>query len=270
MESKKTYRVSYEECIRRSRKVHGDKYTYYAPDNYNGTSQRIKIKCNKCGNVFKQTLSVHYKGSGCPICGLNKIREQKKGKPRNDLKKIKYGCAYCDCETSVGNSKPYLVWSGILQRCFSKKFQKKEPTYINCRVCDEWLLYSNFEKWYKEHYVEGYEIDKDLLSCNNNKIYSPNTCVFLPKEINRVLRSCKTKKKHSLPTGVFIINNEIIAKNSNKYLGIFPSVEKAQQAYFKSKKEHIIRLANKWKDNIERRAYNALINLDVVNFFNNK
>lgn len=48
--------------------------------------------------------------------------------------------------------------------------------------CDEWLSFSVFAKWFKIAYVEGYHLDKDLLfKCN--KIYSPDTTIFIPGEI---------------------------------------------------------------------------------------
>lgn len=78
------------------------------------------------------------------------------------------------------------------------------------------------KKWFNQHYVEGFEIDKDLLSNKNKKLYSPETCVFLPREINRFL--CKTtNKKSQLPLGVYVSGGSIIAIHRKKYLGVFKS-----------------------------------------------
>lgn len=260
------FRVSYETCIQRCIETHGNEYIYYRPKEYTGTDQRIKIKCKKCGNVFEQSLRVHYGGSGCPVCGLRKIGEKSKGKSNQSAKRLIYGCAFCDSQNTIRGVYCYKVWRGVLDRCFDVKFQEKEPSYKGCSVCNEWLLYSNFEKWFNQHYVEGFEIDKDLLSNKNKKLYSPETCVFLPREINRFL--CKTtNKKDQLPLGVYVSGGSIIAKHRKRYLGAFQTIEEANTAYLKAKKEYVIELANKWKDKIESRAYDALINLDVDNFF---
>lgn len=72
-----------------------------------------------------------------------------------------------------------------------------------------------------------------------------------------------------MPVGVHIVSGCITASCGQDYLGSFKTVEDARIAYLKEKKKRITELANKWKDKIESRAYDALINLDVENFFNN-
>ena len=131
-------------------------------------------------------------------------------------------------------------------------------------------MFSAFEEWFNNHYVEGFEIDKDLLSGVGCKLYSPETCVFLPMEINRFLGGKSTKIREGLPLGVFISGKRFIAQHGRTYLGTFDTIEEARNAYLKAKKEYITKLANKWKDKIEPRAYDALINLDVEKFFDNK
>jgi len=88
-------------------------------------------------------------------------------------------------------TKPYSIWKSILQRCYSNKCHSIHPTYQNCTVCEEWLQYSNFLKWYENNYVEGYHIDKDIL-IEGNTIYSLDYCVFIPKELNNLLTDRKS------------------------------------------------------------------------------
>lgn len=57
-----------EQFISDAKKVHGDKYDYSFVE-YKGNNEYIKIKCNKCCNIFRQTPSSHLAGSGCPYCG---------------------------------------------------------------------------------------------------------------------------------------------------------------------------------------------------------
>ena len=90
--------------------------------------------------------------------------------------------------------KSYARWSKMIQRCYDEDFKKEHPTYNNCYVCDEWLCYENFEKWWNEHYYEleseWVELDKDIL-IKGNKVYSPETCVFTPKAINILFKKHK-------------------------------------------------------------------------------
>lgn len=92
------------------------------------------------------------------------------------------------CSDDKGNSLPfYKTWTSMLYRCFSEKKQEERPTYKDCTVCNEWLLLSNFKKWYDSQYKEeGWHLDKDIL-VPNNKVYSPTTCRFVPSNINNLL-----------------------------------------------------------------------------------
>lgn len=84
--------------------------------------------------------------------------------------------------------KRYTTWHAIAERCYSKKYKEKKNSYEGITMCEEWLNYQNFSKWYDENYyeVEGerIELDKDIL-VRGNKIYSPDTCIFVPSSINR-------------------------------------------------------------------------------------
>lgn len=56
-----------EEFIRKSRKIHGDKYDYSLVD-YSGNNIPVKIKCSLHG-IFEQKPDKHLIGHGCPKCG---------------------------------------------------------------------------------------------------------------------------------------------------------------------------------------------------------
>lgn len=118
--------------------------------------------------------------------------------------KLVYGAGINDISESTcvnGNDLPYVVkWRGMLSRCYSTLYQKRQPTYIGCTVCDEWLLLSNFKKWYDENYIDGFQLDKDILVVGN-KIYSPDTCRFVPVYLNMLLTNNRIDKR-KFPTGV--------------------------------------------------------------------
>ena len=87
------------------------------------------------------------------------------------------------------NTRVYDTWKAMLQRCYSEKEHERHPTYIGCEVYEGWHNFQNFAKWYKDNYYEvGNEkmcLDKDILF-KGNKIYSPDTCIFVPETINKL------------------------------------------------------------------------------------
>lgn len=97
----------------------------------------------------------------------------------------------------------YHVWRGMLRRCYQDTGEAK--TYFGIvKVCDEWLSFEEYEKWYDDNYIEGYEVDKDFTS-PLIKIYSPDTCSFIPNKINAIIGKKKynTVRIHKgLPVGV--------------------------------------------------------------------
>jgi hypothetical protein len=91
-------------------------------------------------------------------------------------------------EYSTRDIKAYKCWNRMLERCYSERWHKSKPTYIGCKVCEDWHNYQVFAKWYFENHPQDggdYHLDKDL-GCYgmNGKIYSPETCIFVPPEIN--------------------------------------------------------------------------------------
>lgn len=87
----------------------------------------------------------------------------------------------------------YWKWKSMLQRCYSPKLQEIRPTYVGCCVCEEWLTFSNFKAWMEVQDWEGKQLDKDLLT-PGNKVYSPETCVFVDKRVNLFLIECSATR----------------------------------------------------------------------------
>jgi len=81
------------------------------------------------------------------------------------------------------DSKSYKVWHCMLQRCYDESILERYPTYRGCTVAEEWHNFQNFAEWFEENYVEGYQLDKDI-KVKGNKIYSPNTCMFVSPQEN--------------------------------------------------------------------------------------
>ncbi|WP_075810079.1 hypothetical protein [Clostridium perfringens] len=47
--------------------------------------------------------------------------------------------------------KSYEIWRDMLRRCYDEIHKEKRKTYKDCSVCEEWLYYPNFKKWYNEN-----------------------------------------------------------------------------------------------------------------------
>ena len=104
--------------------------------------------------------------------------------------KLVYGVGINDLAEPVKiNGKQlkfYATWNSMLCRCYSDKLQTKNPTYVGCSVCSEWLVLSNFKVWFDINYRNDLALDKDIL-IPGNKIYSPEACSFVPRYINSLL-----------------------------------------------------------------------------------
>ena len=270
MAAKKTL----DEFILSSKLIHGDKYDYslITNDNYIDTKHEVEIICNICGNKFKQRPSVHLRGHGCRLCANKRISQSKKGVERKDLKRKIYGFGVCDVEYSVffedGSIMPsYNVWHDMLRRCYSEKLHKKEPAYIGCSVCDEWHRFSTFKDWFDANYIDGCYLDKDIL-VKGNKVYSPQTCCFVPREINNVIENARSRRGNT-PMGVFERNGRYLSyvrvNGKRIYLGTFDTIEQAFEIMKERKEMYIKDLARKYYNNgkIAKNVYEALLNYKV-------
>jgi len=177
----------------------------------------------------------------------------------------KYGVGILD-KKGVYSTKSYITWNSMLKRCFSQdnNIRSKNHTYDDCKVCKEWYTYSNFEKWFNEHYKEGQELDKDILF-EGNKIYSPETCCFVPGEINTIMISKQTKKSN-LPTGVTEVKKgkyQVVVKNHGKpkRLGTYDDIREASEVYRTYKKGYLKETCQKYLENgeISKEIYEAIL-----------
>ena len=168
-------------------------------------------------------------------------------------------------------TKEYVLWCSMLKRCYSNAYKKRQPTYEGCEVSNNFKSYEYFYEWCNKQVGfnnQDWHLDKDLL-VKGNKVYSENTCVFLPKEINSLLTKCIASRGEHL-IGVYWCNTKKafisqVSRNKGKQecLGSFNTELEAFNAYKKAKESFVKEQANKWKDQIDIRAYNALMNYTV-------
>lgn len=160
----------------------------------------------------------------------------KKGNLRDWLRPTTYGVGvvgYKYKSSFNGKRLPhYNCWSSMLERCYDEKFKTKHPTYKDCICSDNFKQYTYFYEWCEQQKVLIL-LMKTVIYLNQTKIYSKtinyilNTLVFsLPKEVNALVTWYKDYK------------NEMICV----------------------KEYDLLTLAEKWKDKIDERAYQALKN----------
>ena len=143
----------------------------------------------------------------------------------------------------------YSKWLYMLQRCYSKSFQKSRPTYKGCQVCKEWLTFSNFKAWMETQEWKEKELDKDIL-VSGNKLYSPETCAF----VHRLLNSFSGSKNNAngflegvsffKRDGTFRSQAQNPFTGKNEHIGYFVSEIEAHQAWRNRKHEHALKLAD--------------------------
>ena len=115
---------------------------------------------------------------------------------------------------------------------------------------------------------EGWQLDKDLL-VKGNKVYSESTCVFIPAEVNTLLtKRTASRGEHLIGVYWHKTNKAFKAqvsknKGTQEYLGSFKTEIEAFNAYKQAKESFVKEQAEKYKSQIDPRAYNALMNYEV-------
>lgn len=165
----------------------------------------------------------------------------------------------------------YKIWSAMLQRCYDKDTQEKvNPTYSGCSVAEDWHCYQNYAR---DYYAlmgdnKGWHIDKDIIY-RGNKVYARENCCAVPPELNMLLCGGNSSRG-KFPIGVSWNKRRQMFRayswggiGKQIHLGYYNNVYAAFDAYKSFKESFIKQQANKWKDQIDPRAYFALINYEV-------
>ena len=138
----------------------------------------------------------------------------------------------------------YKRWTSMLQRCYSLSFQtNNNESYFGCSVCSDWLVFSNFKSWMKNKDWKGKELDKDIIK-DGNKLYSPDTCCFVERKVNSLLKN-KTGAK-----GYCYISekDKYVCTINGKYLGIYETAKEASEVTFNYKSKLLKEAANEEAD----------------------
>ena len=167
------------------------------------------------------------------------------------------------------NKIQYSYWHSMFTRCYDERALERRPTYVDKYVCEEWHNFQNFARWFDDNYYDiendKMELDKDILQ-KGNKVYSPETCIFVPQRINQLFLKSDALRG-DLPIGVNFQNNKyrarcsifIDGKKKQKHIGYYNTPEKAfYEGYKPFKEAYIKEVAEEYKDSIPSELYNAM------------
>ena len=224
-------------------------------------TRKVSVQFTKTGYVAQTTLD-----------------SARKGSVRDRMLPTAHGVGVMGDQSGHINGVPlteYILWSSMLGRCYSHSRLRKQQSYSLCSVSENFKYFPYFKEWCsnqvgfnsKDDKDKAFALDKDIL-VKGNKVYSEDTCCFVPEEINSLFiksSSCKiTKglgvsfhrrvKKYASTMGLY---------GKSKHLGYFDTPEEAFYVYKTNKEVYIKEMANKWKEHIDQRTYEALMNWNV-------
>lgn len=163
----------------------------------------------------------------------------------------------------------YTQWSDMLLRA-TKKFQLRYSTYAGCSVEPAWENYDNYYSWAetqvgflsRDGKGKLFNLDKDLL-VKGNKLYSSETCVFIPHELNGFLLT-QGNNRGLFPIGVSksTTRGRFLARirhSGRKHsLGTFTCPDEAHKVYCEAKESIAKELAVKYQGLVDQRVIDAL------------
>lgn len=212
-----------------------------------------------------------------PECYVKcRMHHLKVGNVKNPLKPRVFGKGYLGIgKYQAEDKKYYKPWNRMLERAYSVSWVKAHPHYGGVSVCEEWYNFQNFAAWCdtqdffneQDNKCRRYELDKDII-VKGNKVYSPETCSFIPKDLNTLLiKSYKTRGV--FPVGVSLYKKSgkfrasLCLYGKTKHIGYYNTPKEAFQAYKETKESYVREVAEDWKDLIDDRVYEALKDYSV-------
>lgn len=174
--------------------------------------------------------------------------------------------------------KCYKTWEKMLFNCFGANSLKEKPT-----ICDEWLDYFEFKKWWDENYYEMGNgtlemcFTKNFMSFDNNR-YSPELCAVIPRFLMTVLKTKRTnierinkgRNGEEIPSGFTYVDGKMGGKYSafvqtdveRLYVGMADTLEELIEPYKIIKEDYVHGLAEKNKNIFPKPVYDRLANYE--------
>jgi len=193
----------------------------------------------------------------------------RKGKLKNPFAPVVcgvgcFGVGSYRAESGGKKTPTYTAWRAMLRRCYDANCLEMRPTYIGCSVHPDWLNFQVFADWHgKEPNSENpsFDLDKDLRR-GGRKVYSPETCSFVPKQINTLLTD-SAANRGDLPQGVWADRKkfavQVSIKGKRLYIGSYATPEIAFEVYRKAKADNVRSMAKEWKSYLHHEVYYYLM-----------
>ena len=175
-----------------------------------------------------------------------------KGCVYDPLSRTKHGVGFTGVGQYSVKEQAYSTWSHMMNRVYDGK----HPAYKSTEVCKEWKNYQNFAAWfYLQEWEKSWHLDKDLLTIGN-RMYSPESCCFIPMEINQsiVLSPTFAVRKYHNKFGTKVNSG------GTQIWSYFDNFSDAANFYCQQKDIRIKYLANKYKNVLSLEVIEALSN----------
>lgn len=138
---------------------------------------------------------------------------------------------------SVSSPIAHRKWCSMLLRVYRPDSPQMSKDYAGTSVDPVWHDFQAFADWFDQQpfcEVSGYELDKDL-KVRGNRIYAPEFCSLIPKELNAFISADRRQNLHGAGVGFVKLTgryfSQIKWRGKNKYLGTFDTKEEANSAY---------------------------------------
>ena len=226
----------------------------------------VVIEYNGCNDVKVKFVDSSY----TTFSTTGNIRS---GSVKDKMSPSVYGVGVVGVNSISTNRKPhqeYVFWNSMLQRCYDLSYQLKRPTYIGCTSSNNFKYYPYFKDWCNKQVGfgnKGWCLDKDIL-VKGNKLYSEDTCCFVPREINSLF-ALSGNARGLNPIGVQFNLEEgnysarVSRDGKHCHIGTYETKEDAFLRYKEAKELHIKSVAKRWFGKIDQNVFNALMTYEV-------
>ncbi len=226
----------------------------------------VVIEYNGCNDVKVKFVDSSY----TTFSTAGNIRS---GSVKDKMSPSVYGVGVVGVNSISTNRKPhqeYVFWNSMLQRCYDLSYKLKRPTYIGCTSSNNFKYYPYFKDWCNKQVGfgnKGWCLDKDIL-VKGNKLYSEDTCCFVPREINSLF-ALSGNARGLNPIGVQFNLEEgnysarVSRDGKHCHIGTYETKEDAFLWYKEAKELHIKSVAKRWFGKIDQNVFNALMTYEV-------
>lgn len=188
-------------------------------------------------------------------------RTEKRGSARSSIHGVGINDAPYQTSIKVAGTTHvcpyYLRWRFMMDRCYSKQWAAKHPTYKACFVVPEWHSFMAFKTWMQAQAWKDKQLDKDLLSLGVKK-YSPETCLFVSRQVNSLFNE-RENAQGDLPLGIYARHGKYevgVSRGAGKrnWVGAYATVPEAIDAYVQAKAEVTAEVIRQEPDPVVRTA----------------